>query len=118
FVKFQGLEVFGVFEIANNGDATTGGGYTQIGGEAIYRLGASEQLFLGGRYNTVSGKKTDAASTIDISRLNVGGGWFMTKNMVTKIEYVTSTYDGAGFTGSKFEGAEFHGMVIEAAISF
>jgi hypothetical protein len=53
----------------------------------------------------------------EITRLNVGGGWFLTRNVVTKVEYVTSSYDGAGFTG-KYAGAEYSGVVIEAVISF
>ncbi len=118
FVKYQGLEFFGVFEVANNGDDATGGGYTQLGAEAIYRFGGSEQLYLGGRYNAVSGEGSDTAPSIDINRLNIGGGWYMTKNVLTKIEYVSQTYDGAGYDGTKFQGAEFDGIVIEAAISF
>lgn len=117
FVKFKGFEFFGVFEIANNGDSDVGGGYTQIGAEGLYRLGAREQFYLGGRYNSTSGEAADGAAAQDISRINLGGGWFMTDNIVAKFEYVTSTYDGAGWTG-KFAGASFDGFVIEAAISF
>ena len=118
FVKYQGLEFFGVFEVTNNGDDATGGGYTQLGVEAIYRFGNTEQLYLGGRYNAVSGEASDTAPSIDINRLNIGGGWYVTKNLLTKIEYVSQTYDESGYDGSKFQGAEFDGIVIEAAISF
>ena len=54
----------------------------------------------------------------EISRINVGGGWFMTPNVLTKVEYVTSSYDGAGFSGSKFAGAEYSGLMLEAVIGF
>lgn len=118
FVKFHGLEFFGVFEVASNGDDAAGGSFTQLGAEAIYRFGKNEQLYLGGRYNMVSGEFTDAASTIDINRINLGGGWYITKNVLAKLEYVTSQYDGPGYKGTKFEGAEFNGFVIEAVISF
>lgn len=118
FVKFYGLEFFGVFEVANNGDDASGGSFTHLGFEALYRFGEKEQLYIGGRYNTVSGEFTDATSTIDISRINLGGGWYLAKNVLAKLEYVTSKYDGQGYKGSKFEGAEFNGVVIEAAISF
>jgi hypothetical protein len=37
--------------------------------------------------------------------------------VLAKVEYVSSTYDGAGFTG-KFAGAEFSGVMLEAVISF
>jgi hypothetical protein len=118
FVKFQGLEFFGVFEVAGNGNDAVGGSFTQLGAEIIYRLGKREQLYVGGRYNTVSGEVTDAASTVDINRINVGGGWYLTKNVLTKLEYVASQYDGPGNKGTKFEGAQFDGFVIEAVISF
>ncbi|OEK03027.1 hypothetical protein BFP97_16520 [Roseivirga sp. 4D4] len=118
FVKMRGLEFFGVFEVANNGDDTVGGGYTQLGAEAIYRFGITEQLYIGGRYNSVTGESSDATPSVDINRLNIGGGWYMTKNVLTKLEYVSQKYDGNGFNGSKFQGAEFDGIVIEAVISF
>lgn len=116
FVKFQGLEAFGVFEVCNNG-ADAGGSYTQLGAEVLYRFGASEKVYVGGRYNTVKGEASDEAATQEISRVNVGGGWFLTDNVLAKMEYVTSSYDGAGFTGM-YEGAEFSGFVVEAVISF
>lgn len=118
FIKFQGFEFFGVYELASNGDDATGGGFTQLGAEALYRFGADEQWYLGGRYNSVSGEVTDNASSLNISRVNVGAGWFLTKNVLTKVEYVSQKYDGAGFNGTLYQGAEFDGLVIEAAISF
>ncbi|MEQ9298369.1 MAG: hypothetical protein RIF33_07395 [Cyclobacteriaceae bacterium] len=118
FIKFKGLEAFGVIEFANNGDSDAGGGYTQTGIEVLYRFGSREQLYFGGRYNAVSGEEDDNASTQEISRTNIGGGWFLTDNIVTKFEYVNNSYDGEGWAGSKFEGAQFDGVVIEAVISF
>ncbi len=118
FLKFKGFEFFGVFEINNNGDSDIGGGYNHTGAEAIYRFGANERFYVGGRYNTVAGEAFDGGESISISRTNIGGGFFFTKNILTKVEYVTSTYDGNGFTGSKLQGAEFNGLMIEAAVSF
>jgi len=117
FVKFQGLEFFGVYEMVNSG-ADAGGGFTQIGAELIYRLGDDEDFFVGGRYNSVSGEQTDASQTREIDRINIGGGWFLTENVLTKIEYVKQTYGGNGFNGSLYQGAEFSGVTIEAVISF
>ncbi|VXD12922.1 hypothetical protein [Marinoscillum sp. 108] len=118
FVKFKGLEFFGVFEVTSNGDDAVGGSFTQLGAEALYRFGGEEQLYLGGRFNSVSGEMTDAAAARDTQRINFGGGWFMTKNVLAKIEYVKQTYDGAGWNGSQYQGAEFNGVVIEATIGF
>ncbi|MBO6571003.1 MAG: hypothetical protein JJ958_01015 [Balneola sp.] len=117
FVKYQGLEFFGLIEQVNNG-ADAGGGFTQLGGELIYRFGADENVYLGGRYNTVTGEQTDAASEIEISRINFGGGWFLTENVLTKLEYVKQSYDGDGYNGSLYQGAEFSGIMVEAVISF
>ena len=77
-----------------------------------------ENFYLGTRYNSVKGEVTDAAQTLEISRMNVGGGWFMTENVLAKLEYVKQSYDGAGYDGSLYEGAEFSGLMIEAVISF
>lgn len=118
FIKFKGLEFFGVMEVVNNGNDAVGGGFTQVGLEGLYRFGMNEQWYLGGRYNSVSGEKSDVASTNDISRLNFGGGWFMTNNVLVKLEYVNQEYSGAGFTGSRFQDGKFNGVVLEAAISF
>lgn len=118
FVKFQGLEFFGVFEVANNGNSDVGGGFTQTGAELIYRFGSKEQLYVGGRYNAVTGEASDVAPTRSISRTNIGGGWYLNRNILTKVEYVNQSYSDAGWNGTKFQGAEFNGFVIEAVIGF
>nr|MBS0036610.1 hypothetical protein [Saprospiraceae bacterium] len=89
--------------------------YTHLGAELLYRFGTNDRFYLGGRYNTVVGD--DAAENRDITRLNFGGGWFMTDNILTKIEYVDQKYEGEGWTG-RFAGGEFNGIVLEAVISF
>lgn len=118
FVKFQGFEFFGVFETvsgkaAAEPDTRT---FNQYGAELIYRLGAKENVYLGGRYNLVTGD-TNQGESVDISRINIGGGWFMTRNVLTKVEYVTQTYEGFN-PGSIFEDGKFNGLMIEAVISF
>ncbi len=116
FVKFQGLEFYGVFENASGKLATESDtrAFTQIGAELLYRFGMDENFYVGGRYNTVSGE-TSGGNDIDITRINIGGGWFMTENVLTKLEYVTQSYDG--FTGD-YAGAEFSGIMLEAVVSF
>lgn len=124
FVKFKGLEFYGVYETTsgNNGkENRDNGSYTQMGLELLYRFGSWEQLYVGGRYNTVSGHGdfetgTDAPTTVSTNRINVGAGYFMTKNTLVKLEYVTQTYD-ENFTGALKEG-NFSGVVMEAVISF
>lgn len=126
FVKYSGLEFFGIFEMAMSGDEKmvkgesqkTEGSYTQLAGELLYRFGNREQFYFGGRYNMVTGKPDKDADDQQISRINVGGGWYLTKNILTKVEYVNQTYSKDGFKGTYLQDAEFSGAVVEAAISF
>lgn len=123
FVKFKGLEVFGVFEIANGGNefdqpADKEGAFTQIALEGLYRFGTDERFYIGGRYNQVSGKTLEsAAENLEIRRINAGAGWFLSNNILVKAEYVQQNYNGNAWT-DKFEGARFSGVVAEAVISF
>lgn len=121
FIKFQGLEFFGVLESTSGRKTgqTVDGSFTQLGAELLYRLGAKEDFYIGGRYNSISGEVAEGTTgSVEISRINFGGGWFMTNNVLTKLEYVQSTYDGAGFNTTVFQGGEFNGFMIEAVISF
>ena len=118
FVKVGGAEFFGVFEQALGGPDGAGS-LTQLGGELLYRFGRGEDFYVGGRYNAVTGSLTDGGDEMTIDRVNVGGGWFLTDNVLAKAEYVRGTYDGDAFVGSgQYEGATYSGVVLEAAISF
>jgi hypothetical protein len=120
FIKFKGLEFFGVYEIASGssgGSQDLKGSYTQIGTELLYRFGKDERFYFGGRYNSVSGNQTENSADRKIDRINIGGGWFLTKNVITKVEYVQQTYSGDGWTGVLKDG-KFNGFMVEAAISF
>ena len=121
FIKYHGLEFFGLFEHASgktgseakaNADTRS---VQQYGAELLYRFGSVEDFYFGGRYNLVTGERADG-DQIDISRINIGGGWFMTDNILTKIEYVTQKYDG--FTRGIWKDGAFSGVVMEAVISF
>jgi hypothetical protein len=127
FVKFQGFEFFGVYEKAMgnaelNAGANKEGDFTQIAGEVLFRFGANENFYVGGRYNTVKGKATENdAEQREITRVNFGGGWFMTKNIMAKFDYVNQQWkNDAAWTGNlnRFAGGQFKGFVIEAVIGF
>ncbi|MDY6801349.1 MAG: hypothetical protein SVU94_09005 [Bacteroidota bacterium] len=121
FIKFKGLEFFGIYEIANGGEDDGDGSFTQLAADLLYRFGGDEQFYIGGRYNKVSGEQTSASESFDIERFNVGGGWFLTENIVAKLEYVSQKYSGNGVVptiGASYKGAEFNGLMLEAAISF
>lgn len=126
FVKYQGLEFFGVYEYVTGNKAAgltpraTRGDYTQLGAELLYRFGGSEQFYLGGRYNSVSGKDDEVSAERKIDRLNLGGGWFMTKNVLAKVEYVNQKYNDDAVWGatSALRGGKFNGVMFEATIGF
>jgi hypothetical protein len=118
FVKYKGLEFFGLFETVSgksNAEVDTRN-FTQIGTELVYRFGKSENLYLGGRYNKVSGELVNG-NEVDVTRFNLGGGWYMTKNILAKLEYVNQKYDGYA-SNNILHGGKFSGFVFEAAIGF
>jgi hypothetical protein len=127
FLKFKGLEFFGVYEVADGSEDiknTAGevvdqaGKFTQVAGELLYRFGSEEKFYIGGRYNTVAGKNVDKATDeLEIKRMNLVAGWFLTKNILAKVEYVDQRYTGNAWTG-RFAGAKFDGIVFEAVIGF
>ena len=57
---------------------------------------------------------------ITIDRSSFGAGWFITRNILLKGEYVTQNYDGFRDTGAnnRFYNGKFDGFVIQGAISF
>jgi len=118
FVKYKGLEFFGLAEFTSGKrtSETDTRDATQFAGELLYRFGAKENFYVGGRYNTVSAKLF-TTEDVTIDRFNVGAGWFMTNNILVKLEYVNQTYDGYN-VDSVFHEGKFNGFVAEAVISF
>lgn len=124
FVKYNGLEFFGVYEYVKGQKTLTAtrGSYTQLAAELLYRFGGKEQFYVVGRYNNVTGKDNDDAATLErkIDRFNIGGGWFMTKNILAKVEYVNQKYNNSTVWGatSALQGGKFNGLMLEATIGF
>ncbi|MEQ9167177.1 MAG: hypothetical protein RLO12_13045 [Fulvivirga sp.] len=121
FIQKGGLEFFGIYEVASGSADGNDGKYTQLAGELLYRFGGWDQFFAGTRYNTVKGAPVDGAPDREIQRFNIGGGMFLTKNVMMKMEYVSQKYDGDGWvgvSGDKYVGASFEGVNIEATIGF
>lgn len=124
FVKFKGLELFGTYEMASGKKqlSTTVPNpekrdFTQIAGEVVYRFLPREQVFAGVRYNKVNGTLDGATDEISINRIQASLGWYATKNMMLKVEYVKQQYKDFVATDIR-NGAEFSGIMIEAAIGF
>jgi hypothetical protein len=126
FIQYKGLEFFGIYEVSegNRSEGEVKGSFTQIGTELTYRFGELGQFYLAGRYNSVNGNKQYAAGGTQpndqkITRTNLGAGWFMTKNVLMKLEYVKQSYNSdTSVWSNTLSGAEMNGFVFEAAISF
>ncbi len=118
FFKYKGLEFFGIYEMAKGKklSETDKRTFNQYSGELIYRFGNEENLYLGGRYNLVEGE-LPSGEDIDINRFQLSAGWFMTKNILMKVEYVNQEYNGYP-TDDIHNDGKFNGLMVEAAISF
>jgi hypothetical protein len=119
FVKFQGFELFGVVERAEGKASTeaTERIWKQYALDAVYRFLPDEKLFVGARYNRAHGELTGISGDVGANRWQVGGGWFLTPNVLAKVEYVNQKYFGYPASNIKNGGA-FNGMMLEGVIAF
>ncbi|MNR98638.1 hypothetical protein D3C72_298480 [compost metagenome] len=126
FVKYKGLEFFGTLEFTSGGDykgTDDSRTVNQYVGDVLYRFGKSENFYVGAKYNVVDGKLRNAdANSVSVNRLEAAAGWFMTKNILTKVAYVDQNYkDYSQFTAGNpndFYGGNFNGVMFEAVITF
>ncbi|GGZ54514.1 hypothetical protein [Mesonia mobilis] len=118
FVKYGGLEFFGTVEMAKGKASFETDERTamQYAGELIYRFGADEDIYVGGRYNLVDAEDI-SGEDVTIDRFQIAAGWFMTRNILLKAEYVVQNYNDFGATSILNEG-KFDGAMVEAVISF
>jgi hypothetical protein len=113
FGKFKGVELFGTFEYTTGTSAFGGTEFTyrQFAVEGLYRFGENEQFYGSARYNLAYNQDNES-----INRIQAGAGWFLTQNILTKVEYVNQNYKDFGLYKSADAG--FNGIVVEATISF
>ncbi len=118
FMKYQGLELFGIAEFGSgkSSNEVDTRKFTHLAADLLYRFGAKENVYVGGRYNTVSADDVTGAD-ITINRVQLGAGWFITKNILAKLEYVNQTYDGFA-ASSRLADGKFNGIMVEAVIGF
>ena len=118
FVEVGPVEVFGVFEKAYGRTAAEeeNRSVTQYAVDGVYRF-LDDRLYVGGRYNTVSGEFYGAESEQSIDRKVVSAGWFVTPNVLLKGEYVTQNFEDFATT-SILNGGEFSGVVFQGVVSF
>ncbi|MEP6492141.1 MAG: hypothetical protein ABJF01_05660 [bacterium] len=119
FVKIGGAEFFGNFETATGGSFTEPKLRTihQNVYEGLYRLGG-DKFYVGGRYNTLKGELISKSSLDEnVTRYQVGGGWFVTPNVLAKLEWVNQKYNAFPTTDIRY-GGQFKGFMVQGAVGF
>jgi hypothetical protein len=119
FVQFKGLELFGNIERAKGRaqGETDNRTWKQNVGEVVYRFLPDQRMYVAGRYNTVKGQLAVAAPDVTVNRWQLGGGWFMTPNILTKAEYVNQKYLDFPTTDIR-NGGKFKGFMVEGVVAF
>lgn len=106
--------------------------FTQVVVDLLYRFGAREQFYAGAKYNNLKGTQVfgqsttstiagginqGARSAISVNRTSFGGGWFITRNILVKGEYVIQKYNDYP-SGDILQGGRFSGLVVQGSIAF
>jgi hypothetical protein len=119
FVKFRGLELFGVVERSEGRAATETSErvWKQYALDTVYRFLPDEKMFAGIRYNKAEGALVGIAGNVGAERWEAGGGWFITPSVLAKAEYVNQTYNGYPVSNIK-SGGKFNGIMLEGVVAF
>jgi hypothetical protein len=130
FLKTGGLEFFGTYETASgrSGKEISDRSVNQFAIDGVYRFGKMENLFVGARYNTVSARLAENPlgtgagpitynGDVTVNRVSLAGGWFLTKNILFKAEYVDQRYKNFPAADYRSTG-RFYGYVMEAIVAF
>jgi hypothetical protein len=119
FVKFHGLELFGVVERAE-GKASTEPNeriWKQYAMDTVYRFLPDESLYVGARFNRAHGQMTGISGDVGANRWQLAGGWFVTPHVLAKAEYVNQKYFGYPPANIR-NGGKFNGTMLEGVIAF
>ena len=68
-------------------------------------------------YNTAKGKFVGFTDDVTVERTQAGGGWFITRNLEMKAEYVKQIYKDFPVTDIR-SGGKFEGMMVEGVVAF
>ena len=119
-LKYKGLAFFGTYENARGRTITevSQRQATQYAADLIYRFPANrENFWVGCRYNTVTAALQGHTSNISVQREAASAGWFLTRNIMLKAEYVNQVYMGYP-ANNILNGCKFYGTMMEASIAF
>jgi hypothetical protein len=119
FVKCHGFEFFGNVETSTGGAAseTTDRTWRQLSGDLTYRFLGGEKAYVAVRYNRAEGQLVGNPVDANIVRTQFGAGLFLTRNILTKIEYVNQDYNKFLATDIR-NGGNFKGVMFEGVVAF
>jgi hypothetical protein len=147
FVKFAGFEFFGTVELSQGNSQVENGEiqytnpalgevqklenrkFSQYEADLVYRFGKNEKFFVGGKYNMADGTMAFGQSTtatninqgtrtdVQVNRTSVAAGWFITRNILLKAEYVNQVYKNYPEEHILSKG-KFDGFVIQGSLGF
>jgi hypothetical protein len=119
FVKYRGLELFGIIEHALgqrfNADIENRT-WNQYAVEGVYRFGA-DKFYTGLRYNYVEGQLRGIPNRVSVNRFQAGGGWFLMPYLLMKAEFVEQNYHDYPMDSIFYHG-HFHGVTVAAVLGF
>lgn len=124
FIKFRGLEFFGVVDDYKGKTFAEAGWRTwkQQSGELVYRFW-DERIFAGARANTAKGRLQNTAAInyagkdVSIDRNSLSAGWFVTPTLLLKGEYMKQNFYRFPTTDIR-NGGKIQGFVMEGVVSF
>ena len=118
FVKYKGLELFGVIEHATGRTAAEirERTWNQYAGDVVYRF-ADDKWFAGVRYTWAKGELAGIANKVDVDRTQVAVGYFLNHYLLMKAEFVNQNYNNFPATDIR-NGGKFHGFVGQAVLAF
>lgn len=120
FVKYKGIELFGSYEMAQGRTITETHRRTatQYAVDLIFRFPREKENFwVAARYNSLTAALPLSTNDITINRVAGSIGWFITKNILMKAEYVKQEYKKFAETDIR-SGGKFDGFMLEASIGF
>ena len=119
FIKVGGAEFFGEFQTAKGGSFSEPKlrNLRQQVYEGLYRF-ANDNLYVGARYINLAGQLVSKNYNDEsVNRWQVGGGWFVTPNVLAKAEWVNQNYNN--FPASNImNGGNFKGFMISGVVGF
>jgi hypothetical protein len=127
--QWKKLEVyghFGWFEDADTNGSAAGNiteRWNYYAGETVFHI--TERVFIAGRFSGASAVKlNDLSSDGTISRVQVGGGFWIMDDLLLKLEYVNQWYNDFKIEEGPVSGVEpsfdpsFDGVITEVSYSF